>query len=390
MTTAAALVQDEIVTIEGLLSSIPFTAKSQESLSYFLNIYKLNYRSLQKLNDQPFKFPIESSKVLKLGISLGNLIKTLQLDEETYEQQNQEQKSFINAVNSLKSPAQANPAPTSARGPRGAGSATPTQEYNPFNPQTPKNNLSSPAPNGAPATPSHGGHVNQPPYQIKFMTNLLIILKNFDIGSSAVQVSQNGPNSFNNGIPNNNTAASINSHNSDLNSTNLKLHEMTTSHSTSTLTSHGTNGTNNSSNASPIKLSSKQLLIEKLEINIKLDNILIYRVLLKLILQVLGTLQLYLGNSADSGGAMLASPSSIGAGAGGVDYAENSSIFSSNSLNTNDSRGSLMTMDEYVRIIQSIVSRISAGIIEPFIRLIIVELVENNVQHDFNKLVNSL
>ncbi|ABN67512.2 predicted protein [Scheffersomyces stipitis CBS 6054] len=363
-------------TINGLLSSIPFTAKSNDTLTYFLNVYKLNYRALMKLNEQSFKFPIESSKVLKLSISLGNLLKTLHNDEENYLEQSQSQRSFLTNLQNSSS----NNVNNNNHHSNNNINTNSHQDYNPFNvasPVSPKHIINSPisAISGGVGTAGGAGSTGpgvQPLYQIKFVSNLLSILKNFDIGTPT------------------NVVNSGSSQHSDLNSVNLKLHEMTSSNSTSTLTSHTTNGTASSSNASPIKLNSKQLLIEKLEINIKLDNLFIYRVLLQLLLQILSTLQGFIAvaaeNASHSSG-ILASPASSGSS---NDYAENSSIFSSNSLRSSESRNSAMTIDECIRTVQSIVARVSTGIVEPFIRLLIVELVENNVSRDFNKLVNSL
>lgn len=390
MSSTIALIDEEMQTINGLLSSIPFTAKSNDTLTYFLNVYKLNYRALMKLNEQSFKFPIESSKVLKLSISLGNLLKTLHNDEENYLEQSQLQRSFLtnlqnsssNNVNNNNHHSNNN---INTNSHRSRQARTPVinssrEDYNPFNvasPVSPKHIINSPisAISGGVGTAGGAGSTGpgvQPLYQIKFVSNLLSILKNFDIGTPT------------------NVVNSGSSQHSDLNSVNLKLHEMTSSNSTSTLTSHTTNGTASSSNASPIKLNSKQLLIEKLEINIKLDNLFIYRVLLQLLLQILSTLQGFIAvaaeNASHSSG-ILASPASSGSS---NDYAENSSIFSSNSLRSSESRNSAMTIDECIRTVQLIVARVSTGIVEPFIRLLIVELVENNVLRDFNKLVNSL
>ena len=55
-----------------------------------------------KLNEQPLKFPVDANKLLKLGISLGNLIRTLQIDEESYQQQHNQQRQFLQNLNNAK------------------------------------------------------------------------------------------------------------------------------------------------------------------------------------------------------------------------------------------------------------------------------------------------
>ncbi|RCK66566.1 hypothetical protein Cantr_03599 [Candida viswanathii] len=56
-----------------------------------------------KLNQQPAKFPVDANKLLKLGISLGNLIKTLQIDEESYQQQHSQQRQLLSNLNNTRS-----------------------------------------------------------------------------------------------------------------------------------------------------------------------------------------------------------------------------------------------------------------------------------------------
>ncbi|ODV78201.1 uncharacterized protein CANTADRAFT_55018 [Suhomyces tanzawaensis NRRL Y-17324] len=346
MANYVAILEDEIANINHLLASIPFSPNAEPTHEYFLNVYRLSRRSLVQLNEQPEKFPIDSNRLLKLGISLGNLIKTLQLDEELHRQQHQQQKTFLSNLNGAKG---SSPAAKLV----GAGSS----EYNPFTEPLPPTQIPKHIINTTPQS--------QPVYQIKFIKNLLLLLKNFDIGGNA-----SAP---------------------QMNSVNLRLHELSNSQSSSTINqqlngSDGSGGPGASSesshNASPIKINSKQLLIEKLEINIKLDNLFIYKVLFKMILRIFEILrQNLLANNINEPAISRTSSNS--------EYEENSSIFSSTSANSSDS-SSLIAVDEYLKILKQILNRILFGLVEPFVKLVLNGLMENSIQNDFNKLINSL
>lgn len=289
------LLEEEIASVQHLLESIPFT--NIAPLDHFLEIYKLSHQEVLTLKEQPLKFPIESNKMLKLGISLGNLIKTLQLDEEMYLQQREQQQNFINNLNKSRS---------SIAGSSSNNNST-TGVDDPFVKRL--HVISS-------------SNSTQPIHHMKFVKNLLIVLKNFDIGNKQ----ESNGNSYH---------------------------------------SQGTGSTN----TSPIKLNSKQLLIEKLEINIKLDVIFIYNTLFKLIDRILNILK-----------TSLLDVTSIS------DMEESSSIFSINSVNSDSS----IPLDEYLKFLKQCIHRISLGIILPFYNFVFTELVETNIQSDFSSLANSL
>lgn len=320
-----SVLDEEIENIQHLLTSIPFSSKTTKSPEYFLNVYKIQHEQLVELNDESTKFPIDSGKLLKLGISLGNVIKSLQIDEELYEQQHQQQKTFLNNLNNLKS--------TTNRNDGG--------EPNPFNESD-----SKPIINGIP-TP-------QPVYQTKFIRNLQSVLKNFDIGAS-----------------NSKRVSSINNQ------------DIRCSQSSSTLDQFDSDPPP-TVNSSPIKLNSKQLLIEKLEINIKLDCLFIYKIIFKLILQIFHILQ---DNLKDQN--MHKTTSTISRTSSHSEFDENSSIFSTTSLSSSDSNLA-MTSEEYLKVLKQVLNRILTGLIKPFVKMILREVVENLIQNDFSKLLNSL
>ncbi|KAK6197928.1 uncharacterized protein RJT21DRAFT_53409 [Scheffersomyces amazonensis] len=425
--TQLILIDEEINSISSLLRTIPFN-RSATSTDYFLGLYKLNYDQLIGLNDH--KFPIDSSKLLKLGISLGNLLKTLQQDEEVEGQQQQQQQQVQRSVprvvhqqlqHAIQSTNVGSPPPSSAAVP-----STPERKSGPKQlPPTPKSNSqSSPFLSDLPPTPPPKPHIitsnnaasgqldsefyntsnnpfnyngngitaSYPIYQIKFIKNLLSILKNFDIGNVSVEgLGISSPTNVQ-------RVGSISSSNS----------------SVSSQTTLPSNAQGNASiNVSPIKLNSRQLLIEKLEININLDTLFIYKIVFNLLLQILNNIyeniikinpppqpstpsKEFLGNPLP--------PRQIK-----LDDDETSSIFSSNSDKRNSNGGirhsaisngskrlsgsSHETHEkqlDYNSILSQCIQRISSGIVDPFKRFVFVELVESNLQQDFNQLLTTL
>lgn len=264
--------ETEIKSLNHLLNSVPFT--NEEPSQFFLNLYQLDYQQVSILNkpaDQggiAEKFPIAPEKLMKFGISLGNLIKTLNVDEQTFLQQKTQ--------------------------PRLA-------QADPFNDKLVDGD-----------TKQENNDLQ--PYQLKFVTNLLNLLKNFDIGSY-----------------------------NELNSTN----------------------------SSPIKLSSKQLFIEKLEINIDLDNLFVFKIVLKLLIKVYTILQQQQLNfnikevSVDS-----------------------SSIFSTNS--SGSSFTSQITPEQYFKYINQIIPKVKVGLTEPFLNLIVHHVVNENITSSFNNLLSNI
>ncbi|CAH6722939.1 hypothetical protein CLIB1444_12S00650 [[Candida] jaroonii] len=263
---------NEIETYELLLQSIPFT--DYPTTINYLKIYKLNYKELHKYMSSN-SFPIDNSKLLKLTISLGNLIKSLHLDEEMY--RNQQKNGMASKLNALA--------------------------------ESPKHYINSVPIN------------SQPLYQIKFIKNLLLILKNFDIGYH--------------------------------------------------LKDQASSTTLNQYTSSPIKLNSKQLLIEKLEININLDTLFIYKHLLNLLVRIFDILKIHLGFNDNYL----------------INSNDRSSIFSSNSVNSGSSDS--ISVDEYFRVLNQILNRVTNGLVEPLLKFI-MDFVGQSVSSEFGTLITSL
>ncbi|CUM63602.1 uncharacterized protein PRCAT00001183001 [Priceomyces carsonii] len=300
------IVRNEISYVDQLLESVPFTPGYTPSQD-FLNIYTLNYEKMNKLSQNTSKFPIDANRLLKLGISLGNLIKSLQQDEQFVQQKQTQQ---LNIMNSMASP-------------RNKPMIRP-DDSNPFTERS----------KPVPSLPQ------QPAYQIKFMKNLLIILKNFNIGYSRYP---------------------------STGSLRFKGLDGSLNQSSSTL----------NSNKSPIKLSSRQLLIEKLEINIELDNLFIYKILFQIISRIFKIIQDQL---ISNGNYEITPP------IGSPVTDESSSIFSGSSSNSSESAA----LDGYLRLVKETLSRMILGIIEPFVQLILSEIVNGSVENEFYNLIKSL
>ena len=425
MTSLTTIIKEEQAFIEDLLSSIPF---SSNPTTYFLKIYKLSHHQLNQLNDEPFKFPIEANKLLKLGISLGSLMNTLSIDEENYKQQIAQQRQFMARINgriaSTQTQAQIpTPTPTSTSTPTStpksmlAPAPAPAPERKSlmglrpgYDANDPFNSNNSPASytplTAGPPHPSQqlqqpsrhvihssgqqpSGSHHQPSYQVRFLKSLLTILKNFDI---------DGPRD------------PIGSHQSQGRSSTMSYNrESMASYGSSSFTpkrvqSNGSFGSG--INTSPIKLNSRQLLIEKLEINIKLDNLFIYKITLKLILSIYAKLSEALlqireeeqyisaittATTTTATTTIRSSKSSLTKTAASTSTSahqdESSSIFSGESSNSLESN---LSNTEYLKLLHNVLYRISQGIIQPFVTLLYVEFVETKITEDFTQLINTL
>jgi hypothetical protein len=310
------LVQGEVATINHMLVTLPFDRSeghAQTKAPYFLDVYRVHRPEMQLLNEDTGRFPLDASKLLKLGILLGNLLKSRQQDEEASAAQQRQQHQFSRAVGGpLEDPFRER----AAEAPAAAPAAAP------------------------PPPPPNVASVAQPAaHQARFMLNLVQILKNYDVGEAP--------------------RASVAS-------------------SSSTLSQ---------AQASPIKLLSKQLLIEKLEINIDLDNLFTYKIVLKLLATIYEILAQQL-IEFDNGTAALTREAVPGAAGGGRDASLSLSIFLTASCGLADS-GS-MTLDEYLGTLRQVLARVSQGVIEPFVLVIVTSVAEKGVIDRFGELLKSL
>lgn len=360
MSNFIIILDEEITYIQELLQSIPF---SSDRTTHFLKVYKISHQQLMQLNQQPAKFPVDANKLLKLGISLGNLIKTLQVDEESYQQQHSQQRQMLSNLNNTRRTSYGAPASN------GGSRISSTTMSDPFRgvlqPPQPKHIIhsSTSPPSNLNNNNNNNNLATQPAHQVRFIKNLVNILKNFDIGGKLVEPLQSTT-----------TLNQTSNNNRDSITSNYSI-----PHTPQRVVSNGS-GSSSTMNVSPIKLNSKQLLIEKLEININLDNLFIYKIVLKLILEIFQILKQNLINTTNKLNDSIFSSSKY-------ELDESSSIFSLNSLNSQDSN---ISNEEYYRILSKILQRISQGIVQPFVYLIYKELVEVKISDDFTQLINSL
>ncbi|KAI5950903.1 hypothetical protein KGF54_003977 [Candida jiufengensis] len=340
-----SFLDEEITDINNLLTSLPFTTDVNK---YFLDLYKISYKDLIKLNDyqNQQKFPVNSQKLLKLSISLGNLIKILENDEENFKVQNQQQNQFLKKLNNSKLTSQHQQSLQTSQFPT---------KMDPFQscPTTTTTNVKHII-NSDATQQQQLQENNLSRHEIRFIKNLFTILKNFDLN-----------------LPQSQQEFKRDSYTS-LNSSSLSNPQTPKRN-----TNHSSNSSLPTINTSPIKLNSKQLLIEKLEININLDILFIYKINLKLVLEIfnkfkkiLNSINLDLVQHQQS------------------QQKDTASIFSSTSLNSSDS--SIFSLDENLKIIENIILRIKFNILKPFIQLIFKECIENNLHNEFNSIINSL
>ncbi|KAG7662242.1 uncharacterized protein J8A68_004252 [[Candida] subhashii] len=356
MATYVSMIDKEIKHFDEVLHSVPFNSDCSK---LFLRVYDLSYDQLIQLNSQTNKFPIESHKLLKLGISLGNLIRTYEIEHAAFEHQVQQQLNFFQKQKK----------------------ATHTRQKSRINPPeltTPhsiKNESShSLGSEGAHSITSGSMHS----FQIRFLKNLANILKSFDINDGQPSTTVI-PTSFrqSNGSMNRKSTASMNS----LPRTPPRPI------STSTQLSSGSGISN--VNYSPIKLTSGQLLIEKLEININLDSLFTYKIVFKLFLKIFEILKKSIIHSGNEKISLELTPTSTSSPNGTNESGgwESSSIFSSNSIHSQDSA---MSTEEYLKMLHQVIKQISYGIMEPFILMIYHEIVEPEIHNGFSSLLDSL
>lgn len=316
----SSLVEKEISLINLLLESVPFTPGA-EPRAFFLDIYRLLSSEIKTLNlsEQSWEQhnQIAVNKLLKLSISFGNLIKGFQIDKQAHESRAAHQ--------GFKRPA--------------------ANLVDPF-----KDSFLNEA-----ALPV-------PPYYVNFTKNLALILRNFDIGSalqssydyaSPTASSQNRFSRFSQASKNSGPESDLTSANGSLSS----------------------GGATNSL----IRLDARQLLIEKLEINIKLDALFTMKILFKLFRRMFLLLRESLGDYSG----IIAEPQEA------KEILETSSIFSSVS-NTSAGVELVHSIEDYVKLTIEIINRVNHGIVDPFTAMLKREIVEPRVVAGFRSLVSTI
>lgn len=298
----ADAVNDQLARIANVLESVPMKPGVEPS-AIFLNIYKLSFNDIKSLNLTEARWdqlhPVSVSKLLKLGISFGNLVKSFLIEQAAYETKQNNEKNM-----------------------RRTG-------MDPFSELRPQK------------TPL-------PAHYRSFTRNFYVILKNFDIGTERAPEPRNRRNSRGLG-----------------------------SVEPDTPVSHVSGGSG-AFNSSPIRLNSRQLLIEKLEINIRLDALFTMKIVLKLLVTMFTIVRTLIDSCTDD----LSELSAIRA------YSEALSIISSNSSTSN--LDSVSSMDNYVRSIKDISARVNLGLLEPLCLILLSEVVEPRVITSFQNLANSI
>lgn len=309
-TNMADIVIEEILKIANILDSVPMKP-GEEPKCYFLNVYKLTYRDIKGLNLSESRWdqlhPVSVNKLLKLGISFGNLVKSFLMEQAAYDNKQAQEKITRKGSH---------------------------QDVDPF--------LENYRPSTLPV-PSH---------YISFARNFYIILKNFDIGPHQAAEAKRIRNSrASSGIAESDAQSNTGSH----------------------ISSSGIAG-------SPIKLSSRQLLIEKLEINIKLDSLFTIKIVLKLLVSMFTIVRALVDSYAAEEVSELSAKG----------YSESSSTFSNSSSTSGSNSESIASMDDYLKLIKDIILRVNLGIVDPLNSMLLAEIVEPRVITSFQNLANSI
>lgn len=125
---------------------------------------------------------------------------------------------------------------------------------------------------------------------------------------------------------------------------------------------------------SPIRLNSRQMFVEKFEINIRLDALLTMKIVLMLLVKIFGIFEQSCKDH-DMTDDELAPP---------MPFYCASSVFSSSS------GASEITPSEYALLIQSIICHINSGIIGPFTSLLQLKVIEPRVIAGFQNLLSTM
>lgn len=308
----AEIVLEEISKISNVLDAVPMKP-GVEAKCFFLGVYKLTFQDVKSLELTEPRWeqlhPVAVNKLLKLGISFGNLVKSFLLEQSAYESK---QAQELNMRKNSR------------------------QGVDPF--------LENYRPPKLPVAPHY----------VNFSRNFFLLLKNFDIGTTQqVEVKRSRNSRTSSGFGDSDTQSNTGSQ---------------------TTTSSGMIGL-------PIKLNSRQLLIEKLEINIKLDPLFTMKIVLKLLVSMFTIVRALVDSIAADEVSEL---SAIKA------YSENSSIFSNNSSTSGGNLDPILSMDEYVRLIKDIILRVNLGIVDPLNNMLLAEIVEPRVVASFLSLANNI
>lgn len=274
--------------IADILLSVPFTSDNAPVGKHFLGVYLLSYQEMRSISEE-IGVLVDSSKLLKLGISLGNLLKRFEQEDKEVQIR---QGLFIKALNNLK----INDL-NDDRGTAGMNSNDPFKDS--------------------------GSELRERKYKAvlsnnkQLLKNFLSILKSFDIGTTAPTYLYNLPSS-----------RSI------------------------------SGGASVGANLSPIKLDSRQLLIEKLEIKIKLDNLFIYKTVLRMIYQIYSVVEQ----------AVI------------LDITESDTSSCGSHSEDNEDNGIQYPNISDQNSINAVVNRISTGIIEPLMEVLLNTLIKPRIK----------
>ncbi|OBA20653.1 hypothetical protein METBIDRAFT_12622 [Metschnikowia bicuspidata var. bicuspidata NRRL YB-4993] len=195
----------------------------------------------------------------------------------------------------------------------------------------------APAKNGGLGDPFHAGYTGEPapavaPHHTSFARGFLGILKNFDIAPARAAFAEDGV-----AVPGAKTG-------------------------------------------SPIRLNSRQLLVEKLEINVELDALFTLKITLQLLQRLLLLLEQLAADMPPQGAVAQAPPGPP---------SDTSSIFSSVS-GSSSAGDSALGMEEYARVVAEVVRRVAAGIVDPFVALLRDSVVKPRVFGGFQDLVDTI
>lgn len=195
-----------------------------------------------------------------------------------------------------------------------------------------------------------------PVYYVNLTRNFALILKNFDVGVPE------SPNTLQRHLSSLSVYCKIN------------VDEVITNGTGVTVDRQQRMGS--FSNKSPIRLNSRQMLIEKLEINIRLDTMFTMKIVLKLLAELFLIIKQLWRDQDVEDEDELQPP---------IPASSASSVFSSASTSSEP-----LNVQEYTHLVHNILIRVNVGIIGPFISLLQTKAVEPHIYESFQNLLNTM
>ncbi|GEQ66734.1 hypothetical protein JCM33374_g397 [Metschnikowia sp. JCM 33374] len=334
----ASVVDEQLHYIHHILQTVPFGPGAKTN-GFFLDTYRLAYSDIKQLGITEKSWEsysqVSASKLLKLSISFGNLVKTFHQEKTSHEARLAQQ----NPRRQLR------------------------QTVDPFQDTFASEKTFSVA-----------------PHYVNLVKNVYLVLKNFDIGPVAGNTASNTTMASMASATQQSRMSHV-SRTSIAESDVFSMNNGSQPNGINSVSNTNTNPNIGSTMSSPIRLNSRQLLVEKLEINIRLDALFTYKITLKLLRSIFDILKSSLSSYTP--------PEEPVEESRRKSQSETSSIFSSIS-GSSGVLESITNIEDYTRLLAEVSRRVTMGILDPFTDLLRESIVKPTILGGFQDLVNTI